>query len=85
MIKWIMDQKTLKQIGGLIDAKFDSKLGEIEAKLFAWKSEIIDSVDGLAKEVRDSQEFREISSHQTSSNIRRIEKLEKKVFGVVEA
>lgn len=70
-----------------MDAKLDTKLAnyneKLETILLKWKSEIIDSVDALSKEIRDEREFRSISSHQTASNARRIEKLEKKVFGVV--
>ena len=52
--------------------------------MLKWKSEIVDAVDAMAKEIRDEREFREISSHQTIGNIRRIEKLETKVFGSFE-
>ncbi len=62
--------------------KFETKL---EKKLFNWKSEIFNLVDGLAKEIRDTREFRDISSHRISTNTRRIEILEKKVFGSVKS
>ena len=82
-----MDQKDLKQIADLMDVKLDNIKDEIsedfEVKMLNWKSEIVDSVDVLAKEIRDEREFRDISSHQTSGNTRRIEKLESKVFGAV--
>ena len=45
---------------------------ELEAKMLTWKSEIVDAVDSMAKEIRDEREFREIASHQ-------ILELEKKV------
>lgn len=84
-----MDQKDLDQIAILIDTKLDSKIGKLEenleGKMFKWKSDIIDVVDSLAKEIRDEREFRDISGHQTADNARRIGKLEQKVFGVVES
>lgn len=71
----------------LMDVKLKNLKNEIskdfEVKMLKWKSEIVDAVDAMAKEIRDEREFREISSHQTIGNIRRIEKLETKVFGVV--
>ena len=69
----------------VIDDRIDSRINKLEQKMFDWKSEIIDAVDSMAKEIRDEREFREISSHQISSNSIRIEKLEKKVSGVVES
>ena len=84
-----MGQKDLDQIATLIDTKLDSRIGKLEenleGKMFKWKSEIIDVVDGLAKEIRDEREFRDISGHQTADNTRRIGKLEQKVFGVAES
>ena len=84
-----MDQKDLDQIATLIDTKLDLKIGKLEesleGKMFKWKSDIIDVVDGLAKEIRDEREFRDISGHQTADNTRRIGKLEQKVFGVAES
>ncbi|MFA4827136.1 MAG: hypothetical protein WC596_02685 [Candidatus Shapirobacteria bacterium] len=84
-----MDQKDLKQIGDLFDAKLDTKLAAynegIEGKMFKWKSEIVDSVDVLAKEIRDERKFRDIASHQIAENFKRTEKLEVKVFGVVQS
>ena len=50
--------------------------------MLRWKSEIIDAVDAMAKEIRDEREFRDISSNQIIGNTRRIEKMGKKVFGV---
>lgn len=65
-------------------------LGQVEKKLDGlinsladWKSELFDDIDGLASEIRDSRDFRVINSSQTSSNTRRIEIIEKKVFGSV--
>ena len=55
---------------------------ELESKMLTWKSEIIDAVDTLAGEIRDEREFREIASHQISDHSERIEKIEKRVFGV---
>jgi hypothetical protein len=69
----------------LIDLKFDNFENRFEQKMLNWKSEIVNSVDVLATEIRDEREFRDISSHQTSGNTRRIEKLESKVFGTVQS
>ncbi|HOR02243.1 MAG TPA: hypothetical protein PKZ92_03210 [Candidatus Woesebacteria bacterium] len=84
-----MDSKDLKQMSQVVGVgvaerldKFETKL---EKKLFNWKSEIFNLVDGLAKEIRDTREFRDISSHRISTNTRRIEILEKKVFGSVKS
>ena len=57
-------------------------VSELETKMLRWKSEIIDAVDAMAKEIRDEREFRDISSNQIIGNTRRIEKMGKKVFGV---
>lgn len=94
-----MDQNDLKQIKELflennkvfielMDVKLknikNEAIGDLEVKMLAWKSEIVNLVDVLAKEIRDEREFRDISSHQTVSNTRRIEKIETKVFGAVQ-
>lgn len=78
-----MDQKDLKQIAKLIRTEFEIHDEKWEGKILEWKSEIVDSVDQMAKEIRDEREFREIASSQITGNTRRIEKLETKVFGVV--
>lgn len=89
MLRYCVDQKDLKQIGDLMEVKMDTKLAKynegIEEKMLQWKSEIVNSVDSLATEIRDEREFRDISSHQTASNTRRIEKVETKVFGAVQS
>jgi hypothetical protein len=84
-----MNQNDLKQIGKLmreeldannkvIDVKLrnlkDEISEEFEVKMLNWKSEIINSVDVLAKEISDERELRAITSYQIS-------KLEKKVGG----
>lgn len=64
----------------LIDVKMKNlkrEIGEeLESKMLVWKSEIIDAVDAMAKEIRDEREFRAIASHQISE-------LERKVGGSV--
>lgn len=89
MLRYFVDKKDLKQIADLMDVKMDTKLAKynegIEQKMFQWKSEIVNSVDVLAAEIRDEREFREISSHQRLGNTKRIEKLESKVFGAVQS
>ncbi len=47
----------------VIDGRIDLRVGKLEQKIFEWKSEIIDAVDSMAKEIRDEREFRDISSH----------------------
>lgn len=76
-----MTPQDLQQIGDLIDRKF----GDYEEKMFQWKSEIIDAVDAMAKEIVDERDFREITTQQIVENRERVEKLEKKVFGPVQA
>jgi len=78
-----MDLKDLKQIAELVKAEFEIHDEKWEAKMLEWKSEIINAVDAMAGEIRDERDFREIISGRTSDNTERIEKLEKKVFGVV--
>lgn len=73
-----------KTLSLLMDFKFDQFENKFEQKMLNWKSDIVNSVDTLAKEMRDEREFRDISSHQTASNTRRIEKIETKVFGSVQ-
>jgi len=80
-----MDQKDLTQVREIVKDEFNHRFDDLEKKMFEWKSEIVDVVDGLAKEIRDEREFRDISGHQTADNTRRIGKLEQKVFGVVES
>lgn len=58
-----------------------SDLRELKDGLLDWKSQIFDIVDGLAVEIHDSREHREITSHQIIENQERIGKLECKVFG----
>ena len=59
--------------------------GRMEEKLSDWKSEIIDTLDVIAKEINDEREFRDIASNQITSTTRRVEGLEKKVFGAVQS
>ena len=78
-----MTPQDLKQIGDLIDIKLDVHDEKLEIKLLKWKSDIVDAVDSMAKEIVDERDFRDIGSHQINSNTRRIEVLEKKVLGSV--
>jgi ATP-dependent protease HslVU (ClpYQ) peptidase subunit len=80
-----MGQKDLEQVREAVRSEFSLHFDEFEKKMFEWKSEIIDTVDGMAKEIRDEREFRDVSGHQTVDNTRRIGKLEQKVFGVAES
>lgn len=85
----LIDVKLKKGLNGFedkfdkkIDLKIEKRFDEFEEKLFKWKSEIFNLVDGLAIEIRDNREFRDIGGHQIANNSRRIEKLEKKVFPI---
>lgn len=80
----IKDGEQLKdELSAMIDVKLDNKLGELEEKLFKWKSEIFDAVDSVAREMNESQEFRVITTNQIAEVEERTGKLEKKVFGSV--
>ena len=76
-----MTPQDLKQIGDLIDMELDVHDEKLESKLLKWKSEIIDAVDTMAKEIVDERDFREITTHQIVDNRERTDRLEKKVFG----
>ena len=83
MIKLNMNPQDLKQIGALIDSKMGEQTERLEAKMFIWKSEIIDAVDVMAKEITDERDFREITTQQIVNNRQRTDNLEKKVFGKI--
>jgi len=72
----------------LMDVKLSNQrnriMKDLEAKMLKWKSDIVDSVNVLAKEIRDEREFREVTSSQIAGNTRRIERVEKEVFGAAE-
>lgn len=72
-----------KLIFGHIKEQFELHDEKLETKLFTWKSEVIDAVDALASEMKDSQDFRLITTNQIVENRERTDRLEKKVFGVV--
>ena len=78
-----MTPKDLKQIADLIEIKIDTKIDKLETKLFNWKSEVIDAVDALASEMKDSQDFRLVTTNQIVENRERTDRLEKEVFGAV--
>lgn len=61
--------------------KFDKRFLDLEKKMFNWKSDIVDAVEVLTKEIRDEREFREITTNQIRELDERTGKLEKKVFG----
>lgn len=52
-----------------------------DTEMLAWKSEIVDAVDTLAKEISDEREFRSITTQQIVEDRERIGKLEKKAVG----
>jgi hypothetical protein len=72
-----------KVLALLMDVKFEQFQNEFEQKMHGWTSEIIDSVDVMAKEIVDERDFREITTHQIVENRERADRLEKKVFGAV--
>ena len=77
------DAKLLLEIKKLIKNEFEIHDEKWEEKILSWKSEIMDAIDTFAIEVKDNREYREINSHQTVNNTRRIENLEKKTFGTI--
>lgn len=44
-----MGQKDLEQVREVVRSEFSLHFDEFEKKMFEWKSEIIDTVDGMAK------------------------------------
>jgi len=77
------DQKLLPLMSKLMDVKLENYDRRLDDKLFKWKSEVIDAVDALASEMKDSQDFRLITTNQIAENWERTDRLEKKVFGAV--
>jgi hypothetical protein len=69
-------KEEIQKNGFKLEDSFIKKFDDLEQKMFEWKSEIINTVDDLAVEIRDEREFREIASHQ-------IAELQKKVGGEV--
>jgi hypothetical protein len=63
--------------------KFDKRFGDLEEKMLNWKSDIVDAVEVLTKEIRDQRDFREITTNQITEVTERVDNLEKKVFGKV--
>jgi len=80
-----LDAKLDAKLETKLEQKFNQKFNKFYDDLVLWKSQIFDLVDGLAIEVRDGREHRQITSHQISSNTQRISKLEQKVFGSISA
>lgn len=82
-----LEERLTKRLSIVVDAKLESKLNEklneIREDMKQWHSDIFDLVDGLALEVKDDREFREITTGQIVDHRERIGKLEKKVFGAV--
>lgn len=65
-----------------LDSKLDEKINEIRDDMKQWHSDLMDIVDGLASEVKDNREFRDITTNQIVETNGKVGKLEKKVFGV---
>ncbi len=78
-----MTPQDLKHLSDLIEVKIDNRIDKLETKLFKWKSDVIDAVDALASEMKDSQDFRLITTNQIVENRERTDRLEKKVFGSI--
>lgn len=76
-------KRDLEEFGVKLEIKIDKKLNGIRDEMKQWHSDVFDLVDGLASEVKNNQDFREITTHQIVEDRERIGKLEKKVFGVV--
>ena len=75
-----------KSLSTVLDAKLDRRFTELKNEIkdeqTKFLSKIYDLVDGLALEVKDNREFREITTNQIVEVEERVEKVEKKVFGV---
>ena len=72
-----------KSLSLMIDVKLDTKLDEFREEIKQWHSDVFDLIDGLAPEIKDNREFRDVTTNQIVEDRVRIGKLEKKVFGVV--
>lgn len=79
------NQVTYDDVSKLIDSKLNVFTETLDEKLLNWKSEVIDAVDSVAREINTNQEFREIVGNQIEEHREKIMKLEKKVFGSVSA
>ena len=73
------DIKILKSTNNSVVEKIDGLVDN----LTEWKSELFDNIDGLAGGIKDSREFREITTEQVVNNRKRIDDLEKKVFETI--
>ena len=76
-----------KNLAVVTDAKLQNEITKLKYELkdeqTKFLSEMHNIVDGLASEVRDNRDFRDITTNQIVEDRDRIGKLEKKVFGVV--
>ncbi|MFA6007217.1 MAG: hypothetical protein WC784_01040 [Candidatus Shapirobacteria bacterium] len=79
------NQVTYDDVSKLIDSKLEVFTEKLDEKLLNWKSEVIDTVDSVAREMNTNQEFREIVEDQIEEHKEKIMRLEKKVFGSVSA
>jgi hypothetical protein len=61
--------------------QIDKKLDGLIDNLTDWKSQVFDALDVFMRETHDLRDFKDIGSHQITSNTTRIEVLERKVFG----
>ncbi|SRR3989339_23809 len=75
----------LVAINAKISGEFTKIKYELKDEQSKFLSEMHNIVDGLVTEVKDNQEFREITTYHIDEDRERIGKLEKKVFGVVSA
>jgi len=84
-----LGKKLREDLLSTIDARLQGEITKLKYELkdeqTKFLSEMHDMVDGLITEVKDNQEFREITTYHIDENRERIGKLEKKVFGVVSA
>ena len=77
-----LTKKLSVMIDTKINFKIDEKLNEIRDDMKQWHSDILDIVDGLASEVKNNRDFRDVTTNQIVEVGGRVGKLEKKVFGV---
>ena len=66
----------LNKIGGIIDEKLEQQKEEIDAKFAQQRSELLDKLDRILKEVVASRQEETVLSHRVSDHEDRITALE---------
>ena len=86
-LKTELTEVLTKNLTVVIDAKLQNEVTKLKYELkdeqTKFLCEMHNMIDGLASEVSDNRDFRDITTNQIVEDRVRIGKLEKKVFGVV--